>query len=77
MNRLELWGGVFAAIGGILLALGALNTLLVVISYLFFLLSATMLTIWSIKLKYKGLLIMNITYLICDLTGLYLWIGNI
>ena len=27
MNRLELWGGVFAAIGGILLALGALNTL--------------------------------------------------
>ena len=77
MNRLELWGGIFAAIGGVFLALGALNTYLVLGAYIFFLVSAIMLTIWSIKLKYNGILIMNITYIICDLIGFYLWIGAI
>lgn len=74
MTKIELWGGIFAAIGGILLALGPYNLLLVPLAYVFFLVSAILLTIWAIKLKYKGILIMNVTYLVVDLIGFYTWI---
>lgn len=74
MTRLEFWGGVIAAIGGILLALGPINLWLVPAAYVFFLVSAILLTIWSLKLNYKGILIMNVTYLVVDLIGFSTWI---
>ena len=37
MNKMEFWGGVTAAIGGVLLALGPLNLILVPMAYIFFL----------------------------------------
>lgn len=73
MDWKELYGGIFAAIGGVLLALGPLNLWLVPAAYVFFLISAILLTIWSIKLKYKGILIMNVTYLVVDLIGFTMW----
>jgi len=76
MNRMEFWGGVTAAIGGILLAFGPLNLILVPIAYVFFLISAILLTVWSLKKKYKGILIMNVTYLVVDIVGFYMWINK-
>ena len=73
MNKMEFWGGVTAAIGGVLLALGPLNLILVPMAYIFFLVSAILLTIWSIKLKYRGILIMNVTYLVVDIIGFTTW----
>jgi hypothetical protein len=76
MNRMEFWGGVTAAIGGILLAFGPLNLILVPIAYVFFLISAILLTIWSVKKKYKGILIMNVTYLVVDIVGFTMWMNK-
>lgn len=74
MNRQEFWGGIMAAIGGVLLALGPFNLFLVPVSYVFFLISAILLTMWSLKKKYKGILIMNITFLVVDIIGFTTWI---
>ena len=74
MDRKEFWGGIFAAIGGIFLALGPFNLLLVPLSYVFFLISAILLTICSVKNRYKGILIMNVIYLVVDILGFATWI---
>jgi len=76
MDWKELYGGILAAIGGVLLALGPINLLLVPAAYVFFLISAILLTIWSVKLKYKGILIMNVTYLVVDIIGFAMWINK-
>ncbi len=76
MNSQEVWGGVTAAIGGIFLALAPYNLFLVPVAYVFFLISAILLTLWSIRLKYKGILIMNVTYLVVDIVGFYTWINK-
>jgi hypothetical protein len=50
--------------------------ILVPIAYVFFLISAILLTIWSVKKKYKGILIMNVTYLVVDIVGFTMWMNK-
>ncbi|PPR48699.1 MAG: hypothetical protein CFH15_01564 [Alphaproteobacteria bacterium MarineAlpha5_Bin5] len=73
MNKILEWSGVITAI--LYSILVAFNIGLEFIGFFLLLISALLLGFWSYKLKYKGILLLQLFYAIAALIGMYRWFG--
>ncbi len=73
MNKILEWSGVITAI--LYSILVAFNIGLEFIGFFLLLISALLLGLWSYKLKYKGILLLQLFYAIAALIGMYRWFG--
>jgi hypothetical protein len=67
------WAGVITAILYSLFV--ALNTGLEFLGFSLLFISALLIGIWAYKLKYKGILILQIFYASAGIIGMYRWFG--
>jgi len=73
LNKILEWSGVITAI--LYSILVAFNIGLEFIGFFLLLISALLLGLWSYKLKYKGILLLQLFYAIAALIGMYRWFG--
>tara|TARA_Y100000590_G_scaffold152467_1_gene175047 strand:+ start:7142 stop:7363 length:222 start_codon:yes stop_codon:yes gene_type:complete len=73
LNKILEWSGVITAI--LYSILVAFNIGLEFIGFFLLLISALLLGFWSYKLKYKGILLLQLFYAIAALIGMYRWFG--
>ena len=73
MNKLLEWTGVITAI--IYSLLVAFNIGLEFIAFLLLLISAILIGFWSLKLKHRGILFLQLFYAIAGIIGMIRWFG--